>query len=403
MKRIKIFLFLVLLTICSVLFLQACTFSPNQGEESLRSSKLPLPSPGEIISPVEIPFKPQWIQDSRGWRYEFADGRFEKNIRQMINGSVYEFDTDGYMKTGWIQHQKNWYYHQESGAMQTGWVKVNDHWYYLSDTGIMQTGWVNLSNQWYYLRSDGSMATGWLDLPEGRYYLKSDGSMATGWIIDDGTAFYLQPNGLYDPSLVPEPSGYIALTFDDGPGKHTSRLLDALEKNHSKATFFVLGQQVSAYKDTLLRMQALQCQIGNHTYDHKDLTKLLPAEQVKEFQSTNDLVTKITGNSIPIVRPPYGAYNDSVKMSAGQPLIFWSIDTLDWKTKNAAATIDTVLSKVSDGDIVLMHDIHSTTVDAAERLIPELITRGFKLVTVSELAAIKGKILNAGQTYSSIR
>ncbi len=103
------------------------------------------------------------------------------------------------------------------------------------------------------------------------------------------------------------------------------------------------------------------------------------------------------------MRPPYGAYNSSVLSCVGVPAILWSIDTRDWEHRNADRTVSNVLTQVKDGDIILMHDIHKATVDAAERLIPELKRRGYQLVTVSELAKYKQKSLSAGNVYTAIR
>ena len=102
------------------------------------------------------------------------------------------------------------------------------------------------------------------------------------------------------------------------------------------------------------------------------------------------------------MRPPYGAINDTVKANVGMPMILWSIDTLDWKTRNAQSTINNVMTKVKDGDIILMHDIHTETVDAALTLIPKLEEAGYQLVTVSEMAQAKGVTLENGKAYSTI-
>jgi len=194
----------------------------------------------------------------------------------------------------------------------------------------------------------------------------------------------------------------VALTFDDGPSKHTKRILDCLEANNAKATFFVVGTNVLKFGDTLRRAHSLGMEIGNHTVNHPDLKKLPEAEVKSEIKLNADYVEAAIGVRPKLVRPPYGNQTSAIIALINQPFILWSIDTLDWKTRNAQKTIDSVLSSVKDGDIVLMHDLYEPTAEAAEKIIPELIKRGYDLVTVSELAKRKGVTLEA-KTYSSIR
>lgn len=203
---------------------------------------------------------------------------------------------------------------------------------------------------------------------------------------------------------------YIALTFDDGPStRATSRILDALEKNHAKATFFVVGmsdppnkdsESLRAKKDAMMqRAVSLGCEIGNHTMEHKHLPRLSESEIRKQVEGVNEIVRNATGTTTKLVRPPYGDKSQIVYDAVDYPLILWSIDTLDWDTRNADKTYDAVVKNARDGDIVLMHDLYTTTADAAERIIPRLIKDGFTLVTVSELFKIKGIKLEAGKYY----
>lgn len=194
----------------------------------------------------------------------------------------------------------------------------------------------------------------------------------------------------------------IALTFDDGPAVGTARILDALEANGQAATFFVVGSNARIYQETLARADELGCEIGNHTYNHPNLTRCTVSEIQSEINSTNDYIRSATGHNATVMRPPYGANNETVRQTVGLPLILWSIDTRDWETRNTQSTINNVLNNVRDGDIILMHDIHASTVDAAVYLIPELVSRGYQLVTVSELAEYRGG-LTAGTNYYSIR
>ncbi len=211
--------------------------------------------------------------------------------------------------------------------------------------------------------------------------------------------------GWYErPEDIPRPNGkMIALTFDDGPSKYTDRILDCLEQYGAKATFFVVGNSVNAYPNTLKRAHQLGMEIGNHTMTHPNL-KTLGADSIKsQLERTNSAIISAGGTTPRLLRPPYGNYNSTVQKVAGMPLILWSIDTLDWKTRNADKTVSCVLNEVKDGSVILMHDLYSQSADAAVRLIPLLIDRGYQLVTVSELAKAKGYQLEKGTVYSRFK
>ena len=197
-------------------------------------------------------------------------------------------------------------------------------------------------------------------------------------------------------------SPMVALTFDDGPlSGSTDRILNILEQNGVVATFFIQGKQAALYPELVARAYGLGCQIGNHTYNHKDLTALNDQDALQQIESVNELVMQITGAGCSLVRPPHGkGWRDSrVLELVTYPLIMWSIDTKDWSTRNPTKTIAAVLDVVKDGDIILMHDVYTETADAAEKIIPELIARGYKLVTVSEMFSYKGLELSAGHAY----
>lgn len=197
----------------------------------------------------------------------------------------------------------------------------------------------------------------------------------------------------------------VALTFDDGPSNVTSRILDSLEANDARATFYMVGNRINSYPDTIRRMDSLGCEFGNHTWGHTYLTKLSAQGIYDTLNQTSAALEGIVGKRTTTVRPPGGYINASVKQALaayGTPAIMWSIDTLDWKTRNAQSTINTVLSQIKDGDVVLMHDLYGATADAAAVLIPELKKRGYQLVTVSELASYRGG-MQAGQSYHSFR
>ena len=198
----------------------------------------------------------------------------------------------------------------------------------------------------------------------------------------------------------------IALTFDDGPkASVTNRILDSLQAYGGRATFFMLGSAVNANAPVIQRMVAQGCEVANHTHDHRYISKISAQEIVNQVTSTSQKVQAACGVAPALVRPPGGYYDSaslSVLGSMGMPAIMWSIDTRDWQHRNPQKTIDSVLSQVQDGDIILMHDLYSTTADAAQVLIPELTARGFQLVTVSELVAYRGGMA-PGHVYSRFR
>jgi len=196
------------------------------------------------------------------------------------------------------------------------------------------------------------------------------------------------------PTLAPgelEGRKLVALTFDDGPHpEHTSRLLDVLRSERVRATFFVLGTQAEKNPDVLLRAAADGHQIGNHTYNHKDLTKLGPEQRGTEIERGAALIEDLTGLRPAVMRPPYGASNKAVQDAADTPLILWQIDPRDWSTRDADKSYEHVMVHVQDGDIILLHDIYEATVDAAERLIPALKAQGYIFVTVDQLLDARG-------------
>lgn len=195
----------------------------------------------------------------------------------------------------------------------------------------------------------------------------------------------------------------IALTFDDGPNKKTTiPILETLKEYDGVGTFFILGNRVSSNVDILEMMIEQGNEIGNHSYSHKELTKLSYEGLREQITNTQDAVLGSTGIEPKLMRPTYGSYNDNLKSSVDMPLILWSIDTLDWKSRNAKKVTDHVLANVKDGDIILMHDIYDSTAEAVKSLVPVLIDKGYQLVTVSELFEARGKDLKAGQIYNQM-
>ena len=195
----------------------------------------------------------------------------------------------------------------------------------------------------------------------------------------------------------------VALTFDDGPRASVgNRIMDCLAQYGGKATFYVVGNRCPGYAAEMQRMAAEGHEIGNHTYEHKYLHKL-GAEQIQyQVNKGSEAIQAVCGVVPATVRLPGGNKNATVLANVNAPMIMWSIDTLDWKTKNTQSTVDKVLGSVRDGDIVLMHELYSQTGDAALQIIPALVERGYQLVTVSEMAQYRGGLEN-GKLYYSFR
>lgn len=207
---------------------------------------------------------------------------------------------------------------------------------------------------------------------------------------------------IYNYNVIDYNKKLVALTFDDGPNYNTNRILDILDKYNVKATFFVLGTNINGNEGIIKRMNDLGMEIGNHTYSHRLLTKLEDDEIKMEIKNVDDLIFNITNKHPSLIRPSYGSINNRIKRIVDRPLIIWNIDTLDWKYHNSKRIADRVLNKVSDGDIVLMHDIYRATANSLEIIIPKLLNDGYQLVTVSELFYYKGLSLENDKVYSNV-
>ena len=195
----------------------------------------------------------------------------------------------------------------------------------------------------------------------------------------------------------------IALTFDDGPNYNTSKVLDVLAKYNAKATFFVLGSKAKDNKKILKREYDSGMEIGNHTFNHLLLTKYKENVIKDEIDKTSSVIFEVTGRYPKLLRPSYGAYNNTIKKIGDMPIIIWDIDTLDWKYHNSKKIASRVINKVKDGDIILMHDIYSATANSLNIIIPELQNRGYTFVTVPELFYYKEITLEKGKVYGYAR
>lgn len=195
----------------------------------------------------------------------------------------------------------------------------------------------------------------------------------------------------------------IALTFDDGPNYNTSKVIDVLNKYDIKATFFVLGSRAINNKDILKKMADSGMEIGNHTYNHLLLTKYDENKIRSEIEDTSEVIYSATKKRPKLLRPSYGSINNKIKKVANMPIIIWDIDTLDWKYHNSKRITSRIVNKVRDGDIILMHDIYSASLNALSNIIPILQDNGYEFVTIDELFYYKGISLENGKVYGYAR
>ena len=206
-------------------------------------------------------------------------------------------------------------------------------------------------------------------------------------------------NNNYQSDYIDVNKKMVALTFDDGPNYNTSKILEILNKYNVRATFFVLGSKINHNKKIIKTMDKYGMEIGNHTYSHKLMTGMSNIDIIREVEDTSNLIYSVIGKYPELVRPSYGSFNKKIKESINMPIIIWNIDTLDWKSHNSNKIVSRVMNKVSDGDIILMHDIYSATVKAVDILVPKLISEGYQLVSVSELFYYKNINLENGKVY----
>ncbi|MDY2919781.1 MAG: polysaccharide deacetylase family protein [Lentihominibacter sp.] len=198
----------------------------------------------------------------------------------------------------------------------------------------------------------------------------------------------------------------VAITYDDGPGGESEeRILDCLEKNGSVATFFYLGSRVKTNPDVIKRAVDMGCEPGNHSWNHPQFTKLTKKEMKKQVAKTQEAVEKACGSEPEVFRPPYGDQNDKVIETVDMPAFLWTVDTLDWKTRNPKKIFKSVKNKKKlDGSVILMHSIYDETADATELIVPWLREHGYQTVTLSELVEYKtGRTPADGTLYRSIK
>lgn len=201
---------------------------------------------------------------------------------------------------------------------------------------------------------------------------------------------------------IPEEPPLAAITFDDGPRADTTgALLEGLMLREVPATFFLVGERIPGNEELVREMAAAGHQIGVHTYDHVLMTELSRAQYTEQVERTRAELEKILGPGDYWLRPPYGIVNQSVVEWADGPLILWSVDPEDWKDGNVERIVAEVTGRVRDGDIILMHDIYNTSVDAALQIVDRLLEQGYCFVTVEQLMELRRTQPEAGRLYDS--
>lgn len=196
----------------------------------------------------------------------------------------------------------------------------------------------------------------------------------------------------------------IALTFDDGPAIHTYRILDTLESHGGRGTFFVLGQLLERHALTAIHTRERGHDVFGHSWDHSNLTHLSTQALTFQILGTHEAIEELIGETAPIFRPPFGAYDPHVSEVArglGFAMINWSVDPQDWLHRNADMVYASIINGAHDGGIVVLHDIHAETAVAMDRAIPSLVAQGYQLVTLTELFYYRGVEVTAGTVITS--
>lgn len=361
-----------------------------------------------------------WQQiDSASYYFDPVSGLMAKGF-QTIDGSKYYFAEDGKRASGLIPLDEGTYFADPSTGVISSGVQTIDNKTYCfdKDTNTMQTGWVTLGEDTYYFdETTGEGISGIREIDGNRYgfiggcVIRNERAMANNhlYYFDEKGVIYREIDGS---------KPLVAITYDDGPyDAVTNEILDVFLEYNQRCTFFIVGDRISDYESCIVREAENGFQQGNHTYAHKFLSKLDFEGQVEAIKQMDDELIRVTGKPASLFRYPGGYFPNSDDQykdlmdylgkgsdEGGKPVVNWSIDTLDWESKNADKVCGKVIGQVKDGDIVLMHDIYKSTGEATKRIVPALVDAGFQLVTIDELALLRtGKLPENGTVYFSIK
>ena len=177
----------------------------------------------------------------------------------------------------------------------------------------------------------------------------------------------------------------IALTFDDGPSRYTEKLLEGLKERGVKASFFMIGESAERNQDLVRRVKEEGHLIGNHTYHHVDITKLPDEKAREELKEMDWVIYEILGEHVEYMRPPFGVWQEKLEQEIDVLPVMWTIDPLDWTTKNVEEIVNKVVTQAGENDIILLHDCYESSVDAALQIVDVLKAEGYEFVTVDQL------------------
>ena len=323
-------------------------------------------------------------------RSSVSEGKSGKNISVFTKPEKVLFDgisyvNEGQAKVNWIVNEKadgyELEYSKTAGFEKPETEKLDKDASFAVIKKLDSESPYNFRIRSYIKKHSETVYSEWSDVVNKRSY------------IAEKTAPYADPS-----------KPMIALTFDDGPSYNeaSEKILDVLEKNNAHATFFMIGTNVNSHTENVKRKVKLGCELGNHTYDHSHYGSNVTASDIKRG---SEAIYNACGQYPTCFRSPGGKTTSGILnecKNENMALYYWSVDTKDWKSRNADKIYQHVIDNAKDGDIVLMHEIYESTADAVERMVPELIKKGFQLVTVSELIEAKsGEAPIAGQQYTN--
>lgn len=346
-----------------------------------------------------------WYENG-GYKYYYStkDGHMLKGWHTLGNYKYYFDENSGRMFTGWHTIDGyRYYFCKSNGHMLKGWHTLGGYKYYFSKkSGHMLKGWHTLGGyEYYFCKKNGHMLKGWHTLGDYKYYFsKKNGHMLKGLHKLGDNVYTFNDKGRLIRTVYASKKS-VCLTYDDGPSDNTASILNTLKSNGALATFFVVGERVSWYPDSIKSMSGMGCQIGNHSYTHPYYSNLSSDQIKSQIKKCNSAVKDYAGVKPTVCRTPGGGQSSAIKSAVGMPIILWSIDTLDWKVRNADSVYSNALSNVKDGSVILMHDLYASTAEATKRIVPALKNKGFQMVTVEEMVLLKGITLKNGCVYTN--
>lgn len=339
---------------------------------------------------------------------DIIDGNVVKEGLQKENGKYVYYNSNGEKLCDELTtiDGRKYYFDEDGNAVTNELVELDGYIYYFGKTGKAYKDIVKTvdGNRYYFNSKCHAVKSKFITVKGKTMYFDKNYHAITGKKSIKNYMCYFNDKGILQRKI-DKNQKMVCVTYDDGPSIYTPKILDILEKYNAKATFFVVGNRIDTYKKHTKRAAKMGCEIGNHTWTHGTLYKssTAPSEVTSELGKCNDKIYEVTGKKCVLYRPCGGGVTDTIRNNCGLPMILWSIDTLDWKSKNSQSVQNEVYGHVKDGDIILMHDLYSSTAAASEYIIPYLVDQGFQLVTVSEMADCKGVNLKNGTVYNNMR